>query len=156
MPNKRIGPTSIGVVRSPPMLPVHGTCASTAGRNRLSHDWGGAALEMLANLNLVLAFMLELAMLAAFGYFGFRVTDHAFLRWMLALGLPLATAILWGAILAPKAARRLPMVPGILLSLGLLLLAALALYRSGQPVLAIVMSAAAIVHAVLAVLWGQW
>lgn len=113
-------------------------------------------MDMLANLNLVLAFALELAMLAVFAYFGFRVTDHALVRWMLAIGLPVATAMLWGLVLAPKAAHRLPMVPGILLSLGLFLLAALALYRSEQPVLAIVMSVAAILHALLALLWKQW
>lgn len=113
-------------------------------------------MEMLANLNLVLAFALEMAMLAAFAYFGFRVVDHTLLRWILAIGLPVATATLWGVVLAPQAAHRLPMVPGILLSLGLFLLAALALYRSEQPVLAIAMSVAAILHAVLALLWKQW
>jgi len=113
-------------------------------------------VELLANLNLGIAFALELAMLAAFAYFGFRVTGHALVRWILAIGLPLVTATLWGAVLAPKAAHRLPMMPGIMLSLGLFLLAALALYQSDQPVLAIVMSLAAILHALLALLWNQW
>lgn len=113
-------------------------------------------METLANLNLVLAFTLELAMLAAFAYFGFRVTDHALVRRMLAIALPVATALLWGAVLAPKAAHRLPIVPGILLSLGLFLLAALALYLSEQSVLAIVMSVAAVLHAALALLLKQW
>ncbi len=113
-------------------------------------------MAALASLNLALAFTLEIAMLAAFAYFGFRATDHALLRWVLAVVLPLLVAVLWGAILAPKAANRLPMVPGVLLSLGLFLLAALALYRSAQPGLAIIMAVFATLHAALALLWHQW
>ena len=113
-------------------------------------------MQALASLNLVLAFALEIAMLAAFAYFGFRVTDHTLVRWVLAVALPLVAAGLWGAILAPKAVHRLPMVPGILLSLGLFLLAALALYCSGQPGLAVAMAVAAILHAALAMVWSQW
>jgi len=113
-------------------------------------------MQALASLNLVLAFALELAMLAAFALFGFRVTDHSIMRWVLAVGLPVLVAILWGMLLAPRATHRLPMVPGILLSLGLFLLGALALYRSSQPGPAIAMGAAAIVHAVLAFVWNQW
>ncbi|MBN2405328.1 MAG: DUF2568 domain-containing protein [Coriobacteriia bacterium] len=70
--------------------------------------------------------------------------------------LPLATAALWGYLLAPKAAHRLKMVPGVLLSLLLSFLAAFALYRVGQPTLAWVMAGAAILHAVLASVWHQW
>lgn len=109
-----------------------------------------------ANLNLALAFALELAMLAALAIFGFRSVDHPLLRWALAIVLPLAAAVLWGYLLAPKAANRLGMVPGILLSLLLFMLAALALHRVGQPTLAWVMAGAAILHAVLAFVWRQW
>jgi len=111
---------------------------------------------VVASLNLALAFALELAMLAAFAFFGFRSVDHPLLRWALAIALPLATAVLWGYLLAPKAANRLAMVPGILLSLLLFTLAALALHRVGQPTLAWVMAGAAILHAVFAFVWRQW
>ncbi len=113
-------------------------------------------MQALVSLNLALAFALELAMLAAFAFFGFRITDHSIVRWVLAIGLPVLVAGLWGILLAPKATHRLPMVPGILLSLGLFLLAAVALYVSDRPGLAIAMGAAAILHAVLAFVWGQW
>lgn len=113
-------------------------------------------MEMLKGLNLGLAFGLELAMLAAFGWFGYRITDQTLLRWALALGLPVIAAVLWGALLAPKAANRLGMLPGVLLALVLFMLAAFALQRTGQPVLAAAMAIAAIVHAVLALAWRQW
>jgi len=113
-------------------------------------------VAVLESLNIALAFGLELAMLAAFAFFGFKSVDHTVLRWLVALALPLAVAALWGVLLAPKAAHRLPMVPGVLLSLGLFLLAAFALSRAGQPVLAWIMAAAALLHAVLALVWHQW
>lgn len=113
-------------------------------------------MELLKGLNLVLAFTLELAMLVAFGYFGFQSADGAPLRWVLAVALPMAAAALWGAILAPKAAHRLPILPGTALSLGLFLLAALALQMAGQPVLAVVFAVAAVIHAALGLLWQQW
>lgn len=113
-------------------------------------------MELLRGANLALAFSLELAMLAALGYFGFQIAPHPLLRWALALILPLVAATLWGFVLAPKAAHRLSLGPGILTELGLFLLTAAALYRVGQPVAALVMAVAALVHAVLAFAWGQW
>lgn len=113
-------------------------------------------MGILASLNLALAFALELAMLAAFAYFGYQAVDHMVWRWVLAIFLPLGAAGLWGVLLAPKATHRLPLVPGVVLALGMFLLAAFALYRSGQPTLALVMAVAAVLHAVLAVLWRQW
>jgi len=113
-------------------------------------------MGLLKSLNVALAFVLELAMLAALGYFGYRVVDQPLLRWVLALALPAVVAVLWGMLLAPKAANRLAPMPGLLLALGLFLLAALALQRAGQPVLGAVLALAAVVHVVLAWLWRQW
>ncbi|ADI14555.1 DUF2568 domain-containing protein [Truepera radiovictrix] len=89
-------------------------------------------MQVLASPNLTLAFALELATLAAFAYFGFRVTDHAIIRWVLAIGLP------------------------VLLSLVLFLLAALALYRSGQPGLAVATGVSVVLHVALGFAWSQW
>lgn len=63
-------------------------------------------MQALAGINMALAFVLELAMLAAFASFGFGVTDHAIVRWMLAIGLPTLVAGVWGMLLSPKAPQR--------------------------------------------------
>jgi len=110
----------------------------------------------IAGLNLALAFALELAMLAAFGYFGYSATQQPVARWLLAFALPLATAAVWAVILAPKASHRLAMVPGMILSLVLFTLAAFALFSAGRQTLAIVMFAAAWLHAGLAFVLRQW
>lgn len=113
-------------------------------------------MTVIATLNLVFAFTLELAMLAAFAVFGYRLVDHALLRWLVALALPSTMAVVWWLLLAPKAPHRLSMTPGILLSLALFLLAALALHRIGLPALAWAMAAAAVLHALLAWVMRQW
>lgn len=51
-------------------------------------------------VNLALRFGLELAALAALAYWGFK-RDHIILRWVLAIGLPLVAAALWGVFAVP-------------------------------------------------------
>ncbi len=50
--------------------------------------------------NLALRFVLELATLGILGWWGYRVGDGA-VRWMLAFGLPLVAAMLWGVFAVP-------------------------------------------------------
>ena len=113
-------------------------------------------LETLKAINTGLAFLLELAMLAAFGYWGFHGEKSVWMKWGLGIGTPLAVAILWGLCLAPKANHRLNITEGLILSLGLFCLAALALYQTDHLALAIVLAVIAIVNRVLALLWKQW
>jgi hypothetical protein len=113
-------------------------------------------MNILKYLNAILAFLLELAMLLAFGYFGFYLGPNLLLKWLCALGLPLLAAILWGIFFAPKAVRRFPGALGAVLSLGLFLLAALALYQAQQPLAALLLALTALVNRVLVLSWRQW
>ena len=113
-------------------------------------------MVILKGINATLAFLLELAMIAALGYWGYQSNDNALLKWLLAIGLPLIAIVIWALCFAPKATRRLSVVPGALLSLGLFLLAALALYSANQPVAAMVLAALAIANRILVLLWRQW
>ena len=107
-------------------------------------------------INSALAFFIELAMLASFSYWGFQGDKSIWLKWGLGIGIPLAVAILWGLLLAPRAGRRLGSTGGNILSLALFCLAAAALYQTGQPVLAIIFAVVAIINRILVVLWKQW
>lgn len=62
-------------------------------------------MQMLRVGNLVLAFALELAMLAAYFLTGWRSTDVAWLRFVLAIGLPALAIVLWAVWAAPKARK---------------------------------------------------
>lgn len=113
-------------------------------------------MNLLKALNAGLAFALELAMLAAFGYWGYRFGDALWLKWLVAIAIPVLTAAGWGLFFAPRAPRRLPLLPGALLSLGLFLLSAVALYYANQAGLALWLAITAIANRVLVLLWRQW
>lgn len=113
-------------------------------------------MTILKGLNLALSFALEIAMLAAFGYVGYHYGKDDFARWVLAIGLPLIAIAVWGIWFAPNSKWRLSFYPGLLISLGLFLLAALALGTTGQIALALSLAATTLVNRVLALIWKQW
>jgi hypothetical protein len=88
-------------------------------------------------LNLALRFILELSALTAVGFWGWRQTDSWF-RYVLAMGIPVGLAIIWGVFAVPddksrSGAAPIP-TPGfvrLLLELGLFAFATWSLYNSG-------------------------
>jgi hypothetical protein len=106
-------------------------------------------------LNLALKFLLELAALAAFAVWGTSVADGAGAVG-LAIVLPLAAAVLWGAFAAPRARRRLPLRLRVPFELTVFALAALALWGAGSVVAAAVLAVVAGVNALLLTALGQW
>ena len=108
---------------------------------RMRRAWNGAWLT--------LAFLAELAALAALAHGGWRVPGPAGLRVALAVAAPAAAAVLWGTFAAPRAPRRSPARTGTvkLLVLGS---AALALAATGHPRLALVLAVVAALSATLA------
>lgn len=94
-------------------------------------------------------------MVFAFGIWGYHVGGTVLLKWLLGLGLPLVTMVLWGMFMAPRADHRidwpwLPIIAG-----ALFLLAALALYASGYKTHGIAVAVLAIINTVLVFLWQQ-
>jgi hypothetical protein len=87
-------------------------------------------------LVLTLMFLLELAMLAALAYWGW--TQHeGLLRVLLAIGLPLIAAVLWGVFRIPgepnDAVVAVRGLVRLVLELGLFALAVFLLAASNQP-----------------------
>ncbi|TCC11665.1 YrdB family protein [Kribbella soli] len=60
--------------------------------------------------NLLLAFLAELVALGIFAWWGWRTGGTTLVRWLLAVALPLATAIVWGLFAAPTAAHTTPVL----------------------------------------------
>lgn len=89
------------------------------------------------------AFLLELAALAALGYWG-GVTGTGAWAWVLAALTPLAAAVLWGTFASPRAPVRLPVAPKIALRLAVLLGGNVALAVAGQRWLAVAFAAVVI------------
>jgi Protein of unknown function (DUF2568) len=81
-------------------------------------------------LILALRFGLELAALAAYGYWGWQATDSP-LRLLLAIGAPLLAALLWGALVSPKASIAAPGAVRLLVEIGIFAGAAGSLAAAG-------------------------
>ncbi|MFJ9694544.1 YrdB family protein [Kitasatospora sp. NPDC101183] len=108
---------------------------------RPEHQW-----TPLTATNAGLAFGLELALLAALCYWGFRTGSNLATRLLLGLGAPVAAGTVWGLFLAAGGPRfRQPLAVEIVLKLLVLGTAALALHATGHPTLARVYGALVVV-----------
>lgn len=108
-------------------------------------------MSVVTMLILAVRFLLELAALAALGYWGFRAGAGGGLpmKLLLGLGVPLAAAVLWGAFIAPKASFPVTVPIRILLEAAVFGSAAAALYASGHARLALVFVIVAVVDSAL-------
>jgi hypothetical protein len=106
-------------------------------------------------LNLGLAFLLEIAALAALAYWGYRLHAALAVRWLVAIGAPSTLAVAWSQIAAPRATRRLSRVPLLVFELLVFTVTAVLLYGTGQPALAILFEAAVLVNLTLSVVWNE-
>jgi hypothetical protein len=94
------------------------------------------ALSAFQTMNLAVAFLLELCVLAALVYWGFSSGGGLPTRLALGLGAPLVAAVVWGLLLAPRATVSLGEPWSGLLKAAVFLAASLALYAAGQATLA--------------------
>lgn len=85
--------------------------------------------------NLGLAFLMELAGLAIFAWWGWNVAGSTALRLVLALGLPVMAAVLWGLFAAPTANYGSPVVTAVV-KIAFFGLAGLALWTRDHEILA--------------------
>jgi Protein of unknown function (DUF2568) len=79
----------------------------------------------------VAVFLDELVLLAAFAVAGARLADGAIASIALAAALPLAGAVVWGLLLAPRARRRLGHPARLVAKLALVAAASLLLVWAG-------------------------
>jgi len=100
--------------------------------------------------NLVLAFVLELCILAALGYWGLQTGSGPIAKGALGIGAPVLAAVVWGMFLAPKAAVQLPTVAYWALKAVIFGLAV-----AGHPTLAWIFGAVALLNGALLYAWRQ-
>lgn len=112
-------------------------------------------LAVLKMLNLAIAFLLELCMLAAIGYWGYHIKAAHWLKITAAIGLPLLAAIIWGVFLAPKSVMALDAGAKMGGKAILLAIAILLLYYAGRTTLATWLAIVATVNILLILYWKQ-
>ena len=106
-------------------------------------------VAVVKNTNLGLAFLLELVMLAAYGYWGFQVGDNTLVHILLGIGVPVVVIILWSLFEAPRALRPLPQPWHSILKVVLFGGSVLALVAAGRLDLAIIFAVVLIINAAL-------
>lgn len=110
-------------------------------------------LIMLKSINLGLTFFLELAMLAAYAYWGFQAGTSTFMKIVLGIGVPPLVAVIWGLFMAPKAARHLQGASYLAVKIVLFGLAIAALFFVGKTSLGIVFAIVFVINTILLNVW---
>jgi hypothetical protein len=113
-------------------------------------------------LNLLSRFLLEIAALVALGNWGYGMVENG-LRYVLAAGIPLLAAAVWGIFAVPGDPSRsgkapVPVSGGLRLAIELAFfaLAAFAMYASGMQTLALIFAAAIAVHYLVSIQRIKW
>ena len=112
-------------------------------------------MRAAAGANAVVAFLLELGLLAALVTLGVLLPVPWPGKVLLALLLPGAVIVVWGLLVAPRAPRRLPLRPRFVLQAMLFGFGALALAVAGLPLLAVVFAVVVAAHLLLRVALRQ-
>ena len=103
-------------------------------------------MNVLRGANDALAFLLELAALAALVLWGFTVGPNLLLRIVFGVGAAALLIAVWGYWLAPRAAHPLPRPWTLAAKLAVFLIAAAALLAAGHPWLAGVLGILAVIN----------
>lgn len=112
-------------------------------------------MDILKGLNLGVRFLLELCMLAAIVYWGFKTQSGWVMKILLGIGLPVLIAVIWGLFVAPHAVYPLGTLPHLVLELVLLGSGAVALFASGKPGLGWIYTITLVVSEILMIVWKQ-
>jgi Protein of unknown function (DUF2568) len=98
----------------------------------------------MAIANLTIRFLVELAGIAAFGYWGLQATSSP----LVAIAAMALAAVAWGLVVAPKARNRLAQSQRDIVGTAILLVASGALAAAGQPLAGIALALVVILNAV--------
>ena len=109
----------------------------------------------MKTLNLALAFLLEIALLVALGFWGFHLGNSNMWHWIVGIGAPSLTAVVWGQVAAPMAKNRLKSTQLLVFKVVLFTLGALALYAVGQKRWALGFEGVSLISLVLGFMWKQ-
>lgn len=116
--------------------------AATARRAETRERANVWAKDGLGLANSILGFALEVAMLSAFVFWGFKLVPPW--NMVLGIGIPAVTVVLWGVFMAPRSERRLGESAVRWVSLGAFLAGSAALLAAGVPVLGALMAVFAV------------
>lgn len=112
-------------------------------------------MEIIKSANLAWRFLLELCILAALGYWGFKTGPGWAVKIGLGIGGPLLVAVVWGIFLAPNSSMRLQEPFLLVLELVIFGLAIAALFTTGHQSLAWAFGLIYVINKILLCVWKQ-
>ena len=112
-------------------------------------------MQILKYIHLTLSFLLELCMLAAIGWWGYRQGTTEVSKYAIGITLVLLASVLWGILAAPKSKKRLPFMQRLLFELAMFFTAAFLLYQCSQPLIAAGFAILACINIALSFIWKQ-
>jgi Protein of unknown function (DUF2568) len=113
------------------------------------------SLTTIKNANLALAFLLELGVLAALGFWGFHTGSGVLAKIGLGIGLPALAVVVWALFGSPQATWHLNGIWRLMLQIVFFGSAAVALYAASQHVLGVVFALLFVINTILVYVWGQ-
>lgn len=110
-------------------------------------------LQAAQSLTLATRFLVEVAALVAYAWWGWTLPTSLPVRLLATIGTPVVAAVVWGLLAAPKAPVHLS--PPLLVAVQVLVLggAVAALASAGRTTLAVVLGLVALVDGVLLAWW---
>jgi hypothetical protein len=122
---------------------------SSTARNEIN------LMKIIKVINLTAAFFLEIAMITAFGYFGFHYPQNILLKYLLMIALPVIAIVLWGYFAAPKSNHRLQQPYRMVFASGIFSVAVFTLNITGKTMLAAVFAIMVILNQLLLFIFKQ-
>ncbi|MGN6195602.1 MAG: YrdB family protein [Ginsengibacter sp.] len=112
-------------------------------------------MEIIKAINLAVAFFLELAMIVAFGYFGFHYPKIMLIKYILVILLPVIAMALWGYFAAPKSTHQLQQPRRYFFALAMFGAAIALLFLTGNSMLASVFAILVVINQTLLLILKQ-
>ena len=112
-------------------------------------------MDVLKSINVAIRFLLEICVLAAVCYWGFKINSNWLLNILMGIGIPLLIAIVWGMFGAPKAANHLTGFSLLALEIIVFGSGVAALFITKNYSLTWVFGMIIIINRILMFVWGQ-
>ncbi len=110
-------------------------------------------MEIVKGINQTIAFLLELIMVFAVGYWGYHVGKTTLSKYSLVILLPVIAIVLWGVFAAPRSAHRLEPTARLVFVLVLFGITSFLIHDSGHTKLAIAFAVVAVLNTTLAYIY---
>jgi len=107
-------------------------------------------MNIVRGFNRLVAFLLELVLVIALGYGGYSVVENVYLKYTLAMLLPVMAIVCWSIYAAPRSDKRLEQPWRMVFRLSLYFICAMLLYTIGKTTIGISLAGIVLINELIA------